>query len=185
MNPTDNNCAIFFPVFKTGHLKILMIFAFTVLAILSFALPSACLGEDGSSYWFRMAVTNIADARNMASVSLYPCALAGTYAAAMALAIIVAGVYSVTKFPPQTFVKLYSATRRRRFLLLLFASLVIAAPVIHSLPVSSAHRSYGFFQNVAQSRLWILIWSAGIWFVGFLAWAAVFVEISRFSRRGK
>ncbi|MCF7544293.1 hypothetical protein [Pseudomonas petrae] len=185
MESPNERHGIFLPIFRVGYLKLLMIFAYSAIAILSFALPAVCSGESVGGYWFRMAVSHIADVGHMASISLYPCTLAGAYTAAMAFAVIVAGAYCFTDFPKQTFAKLSSASLGRRFTLLLFALMVIVAPIIHGLPVSSAHRTYGFFQNVAESRLYIFLWSVGICSIGFLAWVAVFFEISRIFKRSK
>jgi hypothetical protein len=69
--------------------------------------------------------------------------------------------------------------------LMIFAVLVIVMPVIHGLPVSSAHRSYGFFEKVSESRLYICIWSVGFTGGAFLAWFAVFFEVSRIFKRSK
>lgn len=176
--------SIFLPVFSVGLARRILGSCFFVTVLLAFITPSF-----SDSYFldlvYKFSSTAIADAGAMAQSSKHPLALAVTYSSAIVLSFFSSVIIAFSRIDMSGFDELRKKGKLYRVAAFLFALLVVVLPVFKVLPVSELHLSYGFFQAVSESRVFLAFFGGGYLSLSVILWVWVFFELSNFVRSVK
>lgn len=176
--------AIASPVFSVEVARLGICAAAFAIALLAVFLPATATSGTGLLHSIFQASRVIADPRALGAASAIPVPVSITYAASMLLALINAILSSFARIDLDQLRRLSGGKSLvQRIVLSIGLCTFLCIPYFVELQVYAHQFSFHFFELVANSRIWLLIWSEAVLLGSYAMWLWLLFELSNLLRR--